>query len=95
MLEIIALIFLCKQIGETAKRKAEKPGKWKLITIGAWFLAELIGFALGAMLLGTDNIIGLVLLALVSAVGGYLIVKAQLDKLPDALDDDIDNIGRH
>lgn len=94
MLEIIALYFLCKKVGETAIQKGEKPGKWKIITVAAWFAAELLGFILGVTLLGSENIIGLILLGLISAVGGYLIVKAQLDKLPDDFGRDVDNIGK-
>lgn len=74
-------------MGKTAKRKGEKPLKWQLLTLAAWVGAELFGFVLGAMFFGTQNLLGLMLLALISAVGGYLIVKAQLDKLPDLRDE--------
>jgi len=93
MIEIIALIFLCKHIGKLAIRKGERPNKWKLITIGGWFGAELTGFILGVMFFGTGNMVGIVLIGLISAVGGYLIVKAQLEKMPDDLENDIDRMG--
>lgn len=93
MIEIIALIFLCRQMGRLAITKGERPLKWKVITILGWFAAEILGLILGAMFLGTDNLIGLMLIGLMSAVGGYLIAKAQLEKLPDVYDDDIDNLG--
>lgn len=94
MLEIIALIYLCKKTGETAVRKGLPAGRWKFYTVLAWFVAEFTGFLVGAMLFGTENVIGLFLFALVCAVGGYLIIKAVLDKMPDNLDDDIDRIGQ-
>ena len=93
MLEIISLIFLCKKTGQTAASKGLPPGKWKLYTVLAWFGAEFLGFFLGAILFGTDNLFGLFLFALVCAVGGYLIVKATLDKMPSNMEDDIDRIG--
>ena len=93
MIEIIALIFLCRQMGRLAITKGERPLKWKVIAVVGWFAAEILGLILGAMFLGTDNLIGLMLIGLMSAVGGYLIAKAQLEKLPDVYDDDIDNLG--
>jgi hypothetical protein len=93
MLEIIALIFLTKKIGETALRKGLPVGRWKLYTVLAWFGFEIAGFVIGAMLFGSENIIGLALFAMACAVGGYLVIKAQIDKMPDSLDNDIDQIG--
>lgn len=93
MIEIIALIFLCRHMGNLALKKGERPLKWKVITILCWFTAEILGLVLGAMFLGTSNLIGLMLIGLMSAVGGYLIAKAQLEKLPDVYEDDIDQLG--
>ncbi|RYD95196.1 MAG: DUF5118 domain-containing protein [Sphingobacteriales bacterium] len=36
---------------------------------------------------------GLIMFGLICAVGGYLIVRAQLKKIPEPFDDDINNIG--
>lgn len=96
MLEIIALYFLCKHIGQIALRKGQVPGRWKLFTILAWIFGEFTGILLGAIFFGLDmnNLLGLALLGLISAVGGYLFVKAQLDKLPDSMDDEINRIGQ-
>ena len=96
MFEIIALIILCKKMGQTAIRKGQPPGKWKLFTVLGWVTAEFAGILLGAIIFGLDmnNLIGLGLLGLISAVGGYLFVKAQLDKLADNMDDDINRIGQ-
>ncbi|RYD90923.1 MAG: hypothetical protein EOP54_23275 [Sphingobacteriales bacterium] len=94
MLEIIALIFLTRRIGGIAIQKGEKPGTWKLYTVLAWFAAEIAGMALGMIMFGAQNLVGLILLGLISAVGGYLLVQAALMKKPDSLDHDIENIGR-
>jgi hypothetical protein len=46
--------------------------------------------------IGSENIFIIFALSLVSAFGGYLIVKAILEKKPDAIDqDDTNNIGVH
>ena len=68
MLEVIALWFLTKDIGKKALLKGQKPGKWKLITILAWFGAELFGFLIAVQIFGTGNIIGLFLIAMMCAV---------------------------
>ena len=95
MIEIIALIFLGRHMGRLAVTKGERPLKWKVITILAWFAAEVMSLMLGIMFFGTGNLIGLMLIGLISAVGGYLIAKAQLEKLPDVFEDDVDNLGSH
>lgn len=93
MLELIALIILCKKIGLQAIKKGERPGKWKMITIAAWFGAEILGFVAAASIFGMENIVGVVLIGLMTALGSYLIVRAQLEKMPDYGEDDIDHIG--
>ncbi len=93
MLEIIALIFLCKKNGNLAARKGLKPGTWKLYTVLAWIVTEMTGVILGIILFGVDNLFGIMSLGLVSAFGGYLFIKAVLDKRPDSLDEEIDSIG--
>jgi hypothetical protein len=95
MLEILAIIFLTKKNGVLAIKKGLKPGTWKLYTVVAWITTEIIGMIVGIsfMGIGTDNILGLAGIGLASAFGGYLIVRAILEKKPDAYEDDIDNIG--
>ncbi|MFT3979325.1 MAG: hypothetical protein QM687_02570 [Ferruginibacter sp.] len=94
MLEIIALIFLTRKVGDIAGRKGLPPGRWKLYTVLAWFGCEIVGFFLGTMLFGQNNLIALMLFALFCAFGGYLLVKYNLDKHPDTMEDDINNIGQ-
>ena len=97
MLEIIALIFLCKNIGARAERKGLRPGQWKFYTVIAWIICEFFGVILGVLLFGfnKDDLFGLMLFAVACAFGGYLIVRAILDKKPDVFDQDqIDQIGQ-
>ncbi len=94
MIEIFVLIYVCRKMGESASRKGLPPGRWKLYTVLAWILAEVLGYSLGKMLFGTDNWIGLLLFAFACAFGGYLLVRAILEKMPDSIDDDINHIGR-
>lgn len=93
MLEIIALIFLCKKNGDLAFRKGLKPGTWKLYTVLAWIVAEIVGVIIGMMIFGQENLIGLMLLGLACAFGGYLLVRAILEKKPDPIEEDINSIG--
>lgn len=93
MLEIIALIFLTRKIGVLAIRKGQKPGKWKLNTVLAWFGFEIIGAFIGLAING--NIYMAMLLGITCAVGGYLLMKYQLDKLPDIGNNDwLERIGQ-
>ncbi|MEO5783292.1 MAG: hypothetical protein ABIQ07_08485 [Ginsengibacter sp.] len=93
MLEIIALIFLAKQIGNIASAKGLKPGLWKLYFVLAWIAGEFIGAIIGIMIFGTHNFISIELVAVAGAVTGYVIIKATLAKKADLLDDDINQIG--
>ena len=95
MLEIIALIFLTKDIGKIAARKGLKPINWKIYTIIAWILSEFIGLVVGLMMFGADNLISVILVGITFAITSFYLIKAQLNKLPDETsDDDINNIGR-
>lgn len=93
MLEIIALIFLTREIGKIAANKGLKPGTWKIYTVLAWIAGEFIGAIIGVLIFGTNNFFSVVLVAIAGAVTGYLILKANLSKRPDLLDDDINQIG--
>ncbi|WP_301921269.1 hypothetical protein [Ferruginibacter sp.] len=93
MIEIIALFFLCKKNGELAVQKGLSPVRWKWYTIAGWLIAEFTGLLLGMLLFGNANLYGLMAMGIVSAFGGYLYVKALLEKKPDTYDDDINKIG--
>ena len=94
MLEIIALIFLTKEIGKIAAKKGLKPVTWKIYLVIGWLFSETIGLVFGIMIFGMNNIISVVLVGITFAITCYFIIKAQLNKLPDqSFDDDINNIG--
>lgn len=95
MLEIIALIFLTKDIGKLADAKGLKPLTWKIYTIVAWIISEIIGVFVGALIFGPDNIISVMLIGITFAITSYFIIKAQLTKLPDYFDDDLENFGNN
>jgi hypothetical protein len=92
MLEIIALIFLTKNIAALAQKKGLKPGTWKLYTVLCWFGAEIAGAVIGVVILGEENIIIALLLGIGCAIASFFILKANLNKRVD-VDDDIDRIG--
>ncbi len=94
MLEIIALIFLSREIGKLAYKKGVKTSTWKIYFIVGWFILEIIGVVVGLMIFSQDNFFSIELLAIAFAISSYFITKAQLNKLPD-IDDDIDHIGQN
>ena len=94
MLEIIALIFLTREIGRLAEKKGLKSITWKIYTIVGWLISETIGIFVGVMMFGINNIVSVVLVGLTFAITSYFIIKTQLNKLPDRnIDEDINNLG--
>lgn len=93
MLEIIALVFLTREVGRLAHDKGVKPQTWKIYTIIGWILFEFIGCIVGVLIFGKDNLFSVILVGLAFAVTSYFIIKSILNKLPDYSDDDINNIG--
>lgn len=94
MLEIIALIFLTQRIGNVASRKGLPTLRWKIFTILSWILFEFLGIMFAVAMFGKESLFAVFSIGIMSAFGGYLFVKFILDKQPDSLDQDIDNIGR-
>lgn len=92
MLEIVALIFLTREIGRLADRKGLKPGTWKLYTVLSWIAGEFAGAVLGVLIFGADNIFSVIMMAIAGAISGYFIIKANLSKRPDVIDE-IQHIG--
>jgi hypothetical protein len=95
MLEIIALIFLTREIGRIAHNKGLKPLTWKIYTVAAWIISEIIGVIAGVMIFGMDNLFSVALVGFTFAITSYFIIKAQLNKLPDYFDNDINSIGNN
>jgi hypothetical protein len=96
MLELIALIFLTREIGKIAEKKGLKPLTWKIYLVIGWLFFEIIGIFVGVMIFGTNNLISVVLVGFAFAITSYFLIKGQLNKLPDRnIDDDIDDLGRY
>jgi presenilin-like A22 family membrane protease len=74
-------------MGKMAIRKGQKPGMWKLYTVLAWIGGEIIGIIIAVVGFNNQDYISMLPLALGGAVGGYLIVRAILSKMPDKPDD--------
>jgi hypothetical protein len=93
MIEIIALIFILRSVGATAKQKGLSVSRWRWYTIAAWFGFEIPGLLIGYMI--NHNLYMANLLALGFAFGGYLLVKYKLDQISDSKDEHwMDRIGR-
>ena len=103
IIEIIALVFLCKSNGQLAFKKGLKPNTWKLYTVLAWLGAEFIGCILGLIMFGQGvsdptkieqaQLFKMSFVAIFCAFGGYLIIRSILEKKPDTIDHDINSIG--
>lgn len=81
MLEIILLIILTRKVGELAARKGEHKGWYKFYTVLAWIGFEILGVMISLTI--TRDLILNMLFGIVCAFGGFLLIKAKLDRLPD------------
>ena len=94
MLEIIALIFLTREIGKIAAAKGLKPFTWKIYLVLAWIIFEIWGFMIALLFFDKDNLFSIMMVGLMFAFTSYLLIKARLNKMPDKrFDDDIENLG--
>lgn len=95
MLEIIALIFLTRDIGKIAESKGLKPGTWKIYTVIAWIILEIWGIIIALLFFEKENLFSIMMVGLMFAVSSYFLIKSRLNKIPDQrFDDDINNLGR-
>ncbi len=82
MLEIFALIFLTRRVGEIVSAKGRKAGWYKLMTVLLWFGCEVGGAILGGIIVGLSGASEgfIYLLALIGAAVGagaaFLIAKS-------------------
>ena len=94
MLEIIALIFITREIGKIAASKGLKPLTWKIYTVLAWIIFEIWGFMVALIFFDKDNLFSIMMVGLMFAITSYFWIKARLNKIPDnRLDDDINKMG--
>ncbi|HEY5408545.1 MAG TPA: hypothetical protein VIJ92_15735 [Ginsengibacter sp.] len=92
-MDLIILFFLAREIGRLAAKKGLKPGTWRLYTVVGWLITEIIGIFIGLMIFDKDNLFSIAMIGIAFAITSYFIIKAQLNKLPDYFDDDINNMG--
>ena len=95
MLEILALIFLTRDVGKIALKKGLKPGRWKLYAVLAWFAGEIPGIVFGLLLFEPNNLISIELVAVAGALTGFLILRSALLKKPDSIENEIEQIGNN
>lgn len=95
MLEILALIYLTRKIGILAQLKGQKTVTWKFYTVLAWFGGEIIGAVLSIVLFQSEDYFSMLPLAIMGAIGGYLIIRAILSRMPDKSESGFDFEQNH
>ena len=83
-------------MGRLAISKGLQPRYWKILTIVLWICFEMIGFFVGIILFGfnKNDIFWLMVFVFFCGFGGYLIIRALLEKKPDISNNkEIDNMG--
>lgn len=90
MLEIIAIIYLSRKIGDLAEQKGLRKGTWRLYMVLGWIGSEIAGAILGVITFGPDNLLPTMLVAYALAVSSYFLIKSILDKKPDVNNDSFD-----
>lgn len=83
MIEIILLFFLARKNGALAEQKGLSATRWIVITIIAWIVAEMLGLIVAMMFFSLENLISIMLTALLFGVAGYHLVNSHLQKMPD------------
>ena len=72
MLEILLLVYLCKQIGKILRDKGRSAGWFQFLLVVLWLGGEFFG-AMVAVVLGVDGSGGVYLAALLGAAGGAVL----------------------
>lgn len=87
MLEILALIFLVKKIGDIARQKGHKSGKYQFFTVILWFGGEFLGAIIGAIMAGgsSDAQCLIYMVALAGAATGAFIAYQIVNGLPSVV----------
>jgi len=84
MLEILAIIYLCKKNGSIAEKKGHPPGRYKALTALLWIGGEIAGGIFAILLSsGSDDATGFVyLFALLGAMAGAGLSRLMVNRLP-------------
>ena len=86
MLEIIAIIFLSRKIGDIAERKGLKRGWWIFYMVIAWIFAEFLGAFVAILVFQAEETLAIYPFAIAFAIASYFILRAVLSKKPDVVD---------
>ena len=92
MIDLIILYLLARVVRRQALRKGQPVSRWQWRLVLLWLGLEFFGLAVGLLI--NRNLVLAGLLGFGLAFGGYLIVRHQLDSLPDAGEKWEDRIGR-
>ena len=85
MLEIVALIYLTRSVGQLALNKGLKPGTWKLYTVLAWFAGEITGLIIGFTMFGVERPIMALFVASLVRLADITLSKQHLNENPMSL----------
>jgi hypothetical protein len=80
VLEILFLVYLCRQLGRTLRDKGRSAGWYQFLLVVLWFGGEFFG-GIVALVLGIDGL-GIYLGALLGAAGGAVIGFVVAHSLP-------------
>ncbi len=83
MIEIILLFILSRENGKLAELKGLNGTRWIIYTIIAWMIGEFIGLVIAVMMFSPNNIISIILTALLFGLAGYHFTRSHLQRLPD------------
>lgn len=83
MIEIIALFFLLRNLGNVAQKKGQSATRWIIRGLINWVVFEFLGAGIGLMLFGQNNLISILLLGLMGGFAGYHLTFIRLKNLPD------------
>ena len=96
MFDIIALIFITRDIGRIAESKGLKAFRWKMYSIFGWISFELIGLMVALNFFAKDDYFSLLLVGFIFAFTSYVIIRSVLNKMPDnSENDEINDIGKY
>ncbi|UII29280.1 hypothetical protein LVD15_12880 [Fulvivirga maritima] len=91
MLEIFAIIFICRKNSEIVKNKGLKPTKYIIFTVVLWILFEVLGMFLG-MIVVQNSAAGYIFALLGAALGGFIAYQIAKNAAPADNTQEIDNV---
>ncbi len=82
MLEIIALVFICRNNSKIAKAKGQDARRWILFTVLAWVGAEILGAGLAMHYFG-QNLLAIMTWGIAFAAMGQILLYRALISIPN------------